>query len=75
MSFEAMKRLASLLTDFLKESFREKVNLKLSSSLVLAGGVVVMLPSELINAIESGWFTKEMQSVLAIELNMNDHAS
>ena len=42
---------------------------------MLAGGVVVVSPIALINSIASGWFTKEMQSFLVIELNLNVSAS
>ena len=53
-SLKVVKRIASLLIDFLKESAREKETFKLSASPLLAGMLVVMSPIELINAITSG---------------------
>ena len=43
----------------------------MSASPVLACGVVVMSHIELINAITSRWVTKDMQSFLVIEFNLN----
>ena len=51
------------------------MNLKLSASLVLACGVVVVSTADVINAIASGRFTKEMQYFLAVELNLNTSES
>ena len=45
--------------------------LKIPSSPVLESGLVFMSPVEIINTISSGRSTKEMQSYMVIELNLN----
>ena len=51
---KVLKMIASLLLDFLKELVGEHATLKLSAIPSLAGGVMIVLPVALINAIASG---------------------
>ena len=69
-SLKVVKRPASLFKDFLKKSAHEQLTLKFSSNQVLTKGLVVISHVELINAISSGLFTKDLQSFLFIELNL-----